>query len=172
MKPKYEEINVYAAVSAGDMEIDAEGRIWRVAKRGWNKEQKRAVSSPCARVRAENPLQSGYLQVRAMFNLRRFNALAHRLVWLHLHGPVPVGMVVNHINANKSDNRPCNLEIVTPIENVRHQNNPNTRLSESDVLTIRERRATGEILTSIAEDFSISMQHVSEIARGKHWADV
>lgn len=35
--------------------------------------------------------------------------LEHRYVWEQIHGPLPKGWVVHHINGNKSDNRPTNL---------------------------------------------------------------
>lgn len=43
----------------------------------------------------------------------------HRLVVTTFIGPIPPGMVVNHINEDKLDNRLSNLEIVTPAENTR-----------------------------------------------------
>tara|TARA_B110000858_G_C17537980_1_gene352229 strand:+ start:222 stop:557 length:336 start_codon:yes stop_codon:yes gene_type:complete len=43
----------------------------------------------------------------------------HRWVWAEVHGPIPKGMQVHHINNNKSDNRIENLRLVT------HQQNKN-----------------------------------------------
>ena len=44
----------------------------------------------------------------------------HRLVWEAVHGPIPIGMQINHINGIKKDNRIINLELVTGSENVTH----------------------------------------------------
>ena len=41
--------------------------------------------------------------------------LAHRLVWLILHGSWPTE--IDHINRNRADNRPVNLREVTSAEN-------------------------------------------------------
>lgn len=61
-------------------------------------------------------IRSGYLQ--AQFGAKHW--MCHRLVWESVHGPIPEGMQVNHINGIKDDNRIANLEIVTPSENLRH----------------------------------------------------
>lgn len=46
--------------------------------------------------------------------------MAHRMVWESVHGPIPPGKEINHINGIKSDNRIANLEAVTPSENTKH----------------------------------------------------
>jgi hypothetical protein len=46
--------------------------------------------------------------------------LVHRIVWEFVHGPIPDGLEVNHINGVKHDNRISNLEVVTHAENIRH----------------------------------------------------
>lgn len=43
----------------------------------------------------------------------------HQLVARAWYG-MPNGLVVNHINGVKTDNRPCNLEYITNTENVKH----------------------------------------------------
>lgn len=48
----------------------------------------------------------------------------HRLVVMAFIGPIPKGMVVNHINENKLDNRVENLEIVTQAQNLKHGTRP------------------------------------------------
>lgn len=42
----------------------------------------------------------------------------HRLIYTAIYGGIPEGMQVNHINEDKSDNRICNLNLMTPKENV------------------------------------------------------
>lgn len=42
---------------------------------------------------------------------------AHRLAWEMTYGSIPKGKMIDHINRNKTDNRICNLRLVTPSEN-------------------------------------------------------
>lgn len=60
----------------------------------------------------------GYIQV--CHGASRFGAQAHRMIWESVHGPIPAGLQINHINGVKHDNRIANLELVTPSENTRH----------------------------------------------------
>ena len=45
------------------------------------------------------------------------NYYVHRFIWECYNGLVPVGFEIDHINDNRSDNRLCNLQLVTPSEN-------------------------------------------------------
>lgn len=45
---------------------------------------------------------------------------AHRIAWMYFHAPIPPGMVVNHRNGRRWDNRFDNLELTTHADNIRH----------------------------------------------------
>ena len=181
MESKQNEEFVYQAVVSGDLEILADGSVWRVRKRGWDRWKKQAVSRKCKRVRAEHD-QGDYLQVRVMVDGVRVYALAHRLVFRHFKGPIPVGLTVNHEDGKKKRNHPDNLTLAnyseqqihaTRILKVGHACNQNgmknsmARIMEEEVQQIRERRENGESLSSIALDYGIAFQTVSKIARGE-----
>jgi hypothetical protein len=44
----------------------------------------------------------------------------HRVVYRAFHGPIPEGLVINHLNGIKTDNRINNLEACTEAENAKH----------------------------------------------------
>lgn len=51
----------------------------------------------------------------------------HRLAYAYVHGPIPDGHDVDHINGSKGDNRICNLRLATRSQNTqnRHRLNSN-----------------------------------------------
>lgn len=70
--------------------------------------------------RAGSSNSDGYEVIRVGGNQFRTN----RLVWELLHGPIPNGMQIDHVNGDRRDNRAANLRAVTITEN-----NRNMRLS-------------------------------------------
>lgn len=46
------------------------------------------------------------------------NLKAHRIIWEIVHGPIPKGMVIDHINRDVYDNRLQNLRIATVTQNL------------------------------------------------------
>lgn len=109
--------------------------------------------------------------------------MIHRLVALAFIGPCPEGCEVNHKDLDKSNNHYSNLEYVTHLENVRHSRvtktdwrsyrgemNPNNKLSEGDVIQIRNLDSQGINWDEIATTFNISKMSVYRIVRRKTWA--
>lgn len=169
-------------VKSGYLEIDSDGHIWRVGLRRGLKNGGVSIV-PVARVSAEKKIQTGYLMVRVMVCGKRHAGLAHRLVWQHFNGDIPDGLIVNHKDGNKSNNRPDNLELATYSENQKHayriglsnedgERNHAAKLTEAGVAEIRRRRASGEALKSIAKDYGVSDRTVSKIARRQRWQHV
>jgi hypothetical protein len=42
---------------------------------------------------------------------------AHRIIWAIVHGEIPAGALIDHINGDTQDNRLCNLRLATPSQN-------------------------------------------------------
>jgi hypothetical protein len=181
-KIKKHEVIVYRAVTDRELEIDPQGRIWRLGSRRYNRWTKQACYYPEKRRRAEKSVPPGYLMVRVMWDSKRYCALAHRLVWHHFTGKIPDGLTINHKNGVKSDNRPENLELATDAEQQVHANrilgtgpganqwgeaNPCAKLTLAQVEEIMEARAAGESLSQIARRYPVTFQHVSAIVNGK-----
>ena len=64
--------------------------------------------------------RTGYLlvTVRGSGDRKQTTVYAHRFIYECYHGIIPKGLVIDHINDNKKDNRLCNLQLMTY-----HQNN-------------------------------------------------
>lgn len=54
---------------------------------------------------AETQHSMGYMQVTIEGNLY----LSHRIIWEMLHGPIPKGLIIDHIDRVKSNNLAGNL---------------------------------------------------------------
>lgn len=173
-------------VRSGELEIDSEGRIWRVMKRGGNPQRNGFGVRPCKRVRAEFRTRNGYMLVTTTIGGVKTTAAAHRVVWTHFRGPIPPGMTVNHLNGKKDDNRPVNIELATYSEQRRHainvlnvnrnrpkgSRNPKTTLTEDTVLRMREMRARGAMVKTIAAEFGVHRKAVSKICTRRTWTHI
>ena len=165
------ELLVLPLVHAGQWRIDEQGRIWTLRSRGFVGHERRA----------ERQIRTGYLQVRTLLpSGLRVHVAAHRLVWTYLCGEIPLGMMLNHKNGDKVDNRIDNLEVVTSSENhlhririlgqrvkgLRGEKHPRAKLTDEDVYTIRLLAQT-ESRSSIAARYGITSSTMSRIILGQ-----
>jgi hypothetical protein len=170
---------VYQAVINKEMEIDDQGRIWRIGRRSGTKAGA-TISTPVPRRRAERHL-GPYLNVRAMIDQKRMTALAHRMVWHHINGPIPEGMTINHKNGIKDDNHPSNLELATDSEQQIHANqilgtgsganqwgekNSQAKLTLLQVQEIKKLYQSGRRATDLATAFHVTFQQIYRVING------
>ena len=72
------------------------------------------------RVLKPGKTKDGYLKVELFNHGSPSSRYVHRLVVEAFIGEVPVGLEVNHISGQKSDNRLENVEVVTHAQNTSH----------------------------------------------------
>ena len=180
MKSTNRELEVYAAVRLGWLEIRGDGSVWRVAQRRKSRWDGTVTVKPVQPHRIDTSVDQGYRQVKFMVDGIQRTCLAHRLVWLHLHGPIPEGQEVNHKNGKKFDNHSGNLELTTHSGNAKHayrsglnqgthvEESPGAKLSDFDVEVIRVQYEMGvRTQKQIADDYGVSYQQISRIVRGE-----
>jgi hypothetical protein len=107
---------------------------------------------------------------------------SHRFAWESKNGPIPDGKMVCH----KCDNRPCcnpshlflgnaktNMDDCT--NKMRHchgEKSPKAKLTESDVIAIRNADKTKRTRLSIAKEFGISGRQVTSVCRYESWKHI
>ena len=136
----------------------------------------------------------GYIKLCKRINGNKYYAIFHRLIYRYFNNKIPVGFQVNHLNLQKDDNSPNNLEAVTPKENVKHainngikfgnfqknnkysshpgSENGMSKLTESQVIEIKNRLKNGELQSLIAKNYNVVQQTISDINTEKHWRAV
>lgn len=107
----------------------------------------------------------GYLQVNVGGRL----AMAHRLIWESVHGPIPDGLEINHKNGVKDDNRIANLELVTKSENLRHAyrlglkrslRGRYQKVTPCQVALMKIRRSLGDRVVDLADEYGVCKSQV------------
>jgi hypothetical protein len=122
----------------------------------------------------------GYSYVNLYKKGKKHFKSVHRLVAEAFLGIPEVKLEVNHKNGLKTDNRLSNLEWVTPLENMIHavetglidqkgEKNTQAKLSNEEVLQIRDMLDAGLPQKEIAEIFNIRQSTVSRIKTGRRW---
>ena len=113
---------------------------------------------------------NGYLKVELWKNGKGKSHYVHRLVAeSYIHNPNPLLFkFVNHIDENKNNNNPSNLEWVTHEQNKQHS----SKLSNNDIIQIRELAKNGYTHSEIANRFSCSRVNITKIINKKSWKNI
>lgn len=98
---------------------------------------------------------NGYLYTTLFIDGKRRNFFVHRLVaYAFIGHPADTKLEVNHIDGNKENNTPSNLEWVTSSQNTQHSFD--TGLQSKETLSIRQhnRKLTTSDVSYIKEEWS------------------
>ena len=164
----------------GYYQVSTVGRV-----RSLNRIIKRANNSPVLRkgvMLTPQKDKDGYLIVGLKMGGKEYKAKVHRLVAEAFIPNTKNKPIVNHLDGDKGNNAVNNLEWCTVKENSHHardtgllhpargESSGKHKLSEADVLRIRELIAEGVSLNSIAGLYNVSFTSIRYIAIGKNWA--
>lgn len=98
----------------------------------------------------------------------------HRLVWEAFKGPIPEGMIIDHINGNGCCNWITNLQVITYSENTRRAFTMNRVLKQSvhqtETLSYKQIGRVKELLKRDKD--LLDQKKVSRISRGKNCSDI
>lgn len=107
---------------------------------------------------------------------------AHRFSWERANGPIPDGLIIRHKCDNPRCSNPRHLETGTYADNMADmvergrsktgESNPSAKLTHERVAEIKKRLIGGESQQSLAREYGVCQQTVSDISRGRNWASV
>ena len=125
----------------------------------------------------------GYLEVAAMKKGKRTKHLLHRLIGIAFIPGYAEGLTINHIDGNKTNNLPDNLEWVSLARNTQHEwesglvdlrgeRQPGSKLTTKRVVYIRRLLSQGISAHTLAIIAGVSPRTIDMIRDGKRWATV
>lgn len=163
---------------------DVLGGHYQISNLGRLRRAKSRVKGDEGRVLRPSVSRDGYLHMQLSVDGKRIDKLIHILVAEAFYGPCPPGHQVNHRNGVKSDNRPINLQYVTPSRNVRHAIEMGLAtirrgesigmgvLTEDLVKVIRARVALGSTQAELCREMDLHPMTVNHVVRGRTWKHV
>jgi hypothetical protein len=157
---------------------------YKVSNMGNVKSIRGNILRPFDRAKNGHPLQRGYMTVHLCSkDVKGFdNWTVHSLVMQMFVGPRPDGMVINHKNGIRWDNRLENLEYCTQSYNRKQdfimgrqslagEKNTQSKLTEDEVKQIVELYKTGDYTgKALGRKYGVSVPTISGIVTGRHWS--
>jgi len=146
---------------------------------------RKETSSPGYRIGIRNPPLDfyGYKNVCLTKDGKLVKKLLHRLVLEAFIGLDPERPECNHKNGTKGDSALSNLEWVTHTENVHHaivvlgktnkgERHGMAKLTDSQVLAIREQFRNGKTQIAISKEVGVARVTITRIVRRANWRHI
>lgn len=117
--------------------------------------------------------ESGHFSVK----YQRKHLYIHRIIYRKFHGPLRIDYAVNHIDGNKWNNTPANLELITHSENMLHcwrvlghvPMKPRKKIDQVTAEQMRAEYAAGASNRMLREKYKLAKATVSYIVNGRTW---
>lgn len=163
------------------MEIEG---TYSVSNFGNIRRDKPAKGAVVGKIIKQKISNKGYSMINLCMNGKHRCFNVHSLVATAFIGYRPEKLQVNHKNCIKTDNHINNLEYATASENLCHahknglmnlrfgSNHPKSKLTEEQVINIREEYASKPTLKSISEKYKIHKNTLLAILKRKTWKHV
>jgi hypothetical protein len=104
------------------------------------------------------------------FTVGNTSVRAHRAMYEERYGPIPEGLVIDHLCRTPSCVNPDHLEPVTALEN--HRRGLLARLTEDDVRDIRANAQQGVTRKQQAARYGVTAAHIKAIVQRRCWKDI
>lgn len=100
---------------------------------------------------------------------------AHRLAWIAAYGPIPPGLMVQHVCDVPACINPDHLSLGTALSNARQathrgrhvalrgENSPKALLTDQDVADIRALYAAGHRAVDLADDYQVTDRYIHQL---------
>jgi hypothetical protein len=122
---------------------------------------------------------TGYRAAILCYRGDRMKVMHHQLVARAFIGPQVEGIVVNHKNGIKTDNRAENLEYCTPKENREHAKRNGlytsgercswAKLTSEKARAIRDKHRAGVGIMTLSREYGVNKKAISQIISEKTW---
>ena len=110
-----------------------------------------------------SPDKDGYLKLAFQQGGRTVNFILHRVVYEAFVGPIPAGYTVDHVDGNKLNNHPDNLQLFTPEENAAKGNEKRWKAVSPEGVVYKFAN-----LEKFCREFGLHASHMREVANGKN----
>jgi hypothetical protein len=164
----------------GQVRTEPRTQIYKRSRDG--REQVVTRTLPGKLIKAQHH-HTGYAEIGFRIDRKRTRILIHRAVAMAFVPGYENGLVVNHINGIKTDNRSENLEWVSMARNTQHawetglvdlhgENQPTHKLTSKRVTYIRKLLNQGISAHTLAIVAGVSPSTIEFIRSGKRWASL
>lgn len=162
--------------------IDENGEIWSFMREGTAGALGKRTERPKKLKPTVAKSGKGYLCVTLRRDGKHHWKFAHKLVLETWKGPCPFGMIARHLDGNKFNNAPSNLEWGTYQENEADKRRHNTsltgsrhhqaKLTEEQVLEIRSFGRVHGLPKELAKRYGVSVTNIYDILHRRIWRHI